>query len=575
MATQTALIYTGGAFERLANADTLGVGSGVVAQGTNAAFALDATGSGAINIGAGAGTGGVNIGTGAAAGALALSRAGVNTAVAGTLSVVGAATFTGVINANGNVERSGGAGTLAVGTGASTNALTIGSTGVTTTFPGSVAITQNLTVTGTETVTGGQTFTGLMTVTSAASGGAASALGPEELLLEMTEAATGVATIKNPGFFDFVGTVWNGAASVASAKFGKHGCVIDAIDGSGGITGLSYVWRNAADAANIMRLQNTGALTIAAALSATGATLSGLTAQSFLYSGAGGLLATTAAPTNGQLLVGSTGAVPVAAALTGTANQITVANGAGTITLSTPQDIATSSSPTFANLALGAGGDITSIDEIAFADGAAAATAAGRMRRNAATLTWHDGTAARTVNFLEVAQTVTAKKTHTANVVLTDTNGADRGLGHNGWTADATAGAQVLTGDAVRLGTTANTVFITDATTSGTEQTATAIGVYDGTDVVALGSATANFATGLTLAVGDKVYLSPGSGITRGALTNVAPSTTNQWSAPVGYVISTLTYAGATAEPVAEGTAWPTGLQARVFVQLSKPPVKV
>jgi hypothetical protein len=64
----------------------------------------------------------------------------------------------------------------------------------------------------------------------------------------------------------------------------------------------------------------------------TNLTLSGLTANSFLYSGTSGLLTTTAAPTNGQLLIGSTGAAPVKAALTqGTG--ITVTNGAGSITI--------------------------------------------------------------------------------------------------------------------------------------------------------------------------------------------------------------------------------------------------
>jgi hypothetical protein len=61
-------------------------------------------------------------------------------------------------------------------------------------------------------------------------------------------------------------------------------------------------------------------------------TVSGLTANSFLYSGTAGLLTTTAAPTNGQILIGSTGAAPVAATLTaGTGMSIT--NAAGSITL--------------------------------------------------------------------------------------------------------------------------------------------------------------------------------------------------------------------------------------------------
>src|SRR6185369_15469521 len=70
-------------------------------------------------------------------------------------------------------------------------------------------------------------------------------------------------------------------------------------------------------------------------------TLTGLTANAFLYSGVGGLLTTTAAPTDGQLLIGDTGGAPVAATLTGTANQVIVTNAARSITLSLPQDIAT------------------------------------------------------------------------------------------------------------------------------------------------------------------------------------------------------------------------------------------
>ncbi len=83
-----------------------------------------------------------------------------------------------------------------------------------------------------------------------------------------------------------------------------------------------------------------------------GLTLTGLTPKSFLYSGVGGLLASTAAPTNGQLLIGSTGAVPVLAGLTGTAHQVIVTVGAGSITLTTPQNIDTTSSPTFAGITL-------------------------------------------------------------------------------------------------------------------------------------------------------------------------------------------------------------------------------
>lgn len=623
MATETALVYTGGALQRLAAADTLGVGSGLTSQGTNAALALDATGSGAINIGTGAGTGAVNIGTGAGSGALALSRAGINTAVAGLLSVVGAATFTGAINANGGMQRSAG-GTLVVGTDANTTALTIGRTGITATVAGSLTVDQNLAVTGTETITGAQTFTGLMTVTSSAAAGAAGAVGPEELVIETTEAATAGATVKNAGYLDFSARTWETTGpSSTTQKFGRFGAVIDTITAATGVP-LTYrlVWANTAG--TIRWSADEAGLTRQA-----GVLDSSLSANGALYAGASGRLTSTAALTNGQLLVGSTGVVPVAASLTapaagmtitggagsitfalandlsaveglgtsglaartaadtwatrtitGTANQITVTNGdgvAGNPTLATPQDIHTGASPTFANLTFGAGGDITSIDEITFADGAANATATGRMRRNAATLTWHDGTAARTVNFLEVAQTISARKSHTATLALAD-GAAVEGLGHGGWTADATAGQQVLVGDAVTGSTTASTVKVTDATTSGTDATATCWGVWDGTDVVSVGTVNANFITGLTLAINDKCYLSPGTGVKRGCWTNVAPSTTGEFSTVVGYVVNTTgraLYAGATAEPGAEGTAWPDALSARVFVIAGRAPVKV
>lgn len=53
-------------------------------------------------------------------------------------------------------------------------------------------------------------------------------------------------------------------------------------------------------------------------------------------------------------------------------------------------------SPLTGDLACG-DNDLTGIDELLLTDAAAGATAAGRLRRNATALTWHDGTAARTV----------------------------------------------------------------------------------------------------------------------------------------------------------------------------------
>ncbi len=78
----------------------------------------------------------------------------------------------------------------------------------------------------------------------------------------------------------------------------------------------------------------TGAVTVSlpSAVTTGSLTLTGLTANSFVYSGTGSLLTSTAAPTNGQLLIGSTGAAPVAAAISA-GTGISVVNGAGSITI--------------------------------------------------------------------------------------------------------------------------------------------------------------------------------------------------------------------------------------------------
>jgi hypothetical protein len=61
-------------------------------------------------------------------------------------------------------------------------------------------------------------------------------------------------------------------------------------------------------------------------------TFSSLIANSFLYSGTGGIAATTAAPTDGQFLIGVTGGAPVVASLTAGAN-ITLTPGAGSLAI--------------------------------------------------------------------------------------------------------------------------------------------------------------------------------------------------------------------------------------------------
>jgi len=61
---------------------------------------------------------------------------------------------------------------------------------------------------------------------------------------------------------------------------------------------------------------------------------SGLTAKTMIYvSAAPAAITSTAAPTNGQILIGSTGLIPALGTLTGTANETLITNGAGSITI--------------------------------------------------------------------------------------------------------------------------------------------------------------------------------------------------------------------------------------------------
>lgn len=126
-------------------------------------------------------------------------------------------------------------------------------------------------------------------------------------------------TINNTG-------VTSAVAGTGIGVSGATGAVTITNNGVTGITGTTN---------QINASASTGSVTLslpAAVTLGTSLTISGLTANSFLYSGTAGLLTSTAAPTNGQLLIGSTGAAPVAATLTqGTG--ITITNAAGSITV--------------------------------------------------------------------------------------------------------------------------------------------------------------------------------------------------------------------------------------------------
>ena len=83
-------------------------------------------------------------------------------------------------------------------------------------------------------------------------------------------------------------------------------------------------------------------------------TVSGLTANSFLYSGASGLLSSTTSPTNGQILIGSTGSSPVLS-LISAASPLVVTNGAGAVTVSTTVSPTTATSWIYPMVTIGLG----------------------------------------------------------------------------------------------------------------------------------------------------------------------------------------------------------------------------
>jgi hypothetical protein len=147
---------------------------------------------------------------------------------------------------------------------------------------------------------------------------------------------TGLTTAPANGAID----IGNGTAFVRTTI--TQGTGVTVTNGAGSITiANSGVTSIAGTANQIAASAATGAVTLSlpAAVTlpgslvvTTSATISGLTANAFLYSGTAGLLTTTAAPTNGQLLIGSTGAAPVAATLTA-GTGVSIVNAAGSITI--------------------------------------------------------------------------------------------------------------------------------------------------------------------------------------------------------------------------------------------------
>jgi hypothetical protein len=95
--------------------------------------------------------------------------------------------------------------------------------------------------------------------------------------------------------------------------------------------------------------------------STPGGAISGLTTNGVVFALSATSISSTAALTNGQILMGYTGNAPVAATITGTANNLYVSNGSGYIVLSTPITVATGKTLLVNNILTFAGTDYTTM----------------------------------------------------------------------------------------------------------------------------------------------------------------------------------------------------------------------
>ena len=250
--------------------------TGVLSLTTSSGLSTNTTATGAVSItntGVTSNVAGTGITVSGATGAVTITNSGVTSAVAGT-----------------NITVSGATGAVTIATSATPSFTTITSTQTTGTAPFTVASTTNVANLNASSLNGA-TF-----AAPGAIGGGTAAAGTFVALT-----ATGVISYATTTNNQTYSTTGAGVISISSGTAGT-------------INNMSIGATTA----------GTGRF--------TSVTATGLTANSFLYSGTGGLLTTTTAPTNGQLLIGSTGSTPVAAALTqGTG--ITVTNAAGSITI--------------------------------------------------------------------------------------------------------------------------------------------------------------------------------------------------------------------------------------------------
>ena len=302
--------------------------TGVLSVTSNTGLSTNTAATGAVtitNTGVTSNVAGTGIGVSGATGAVTITNNGVTSAVAGTgigvSGATGAVTFTnsGVTSnvAGTNITVSGATGAVTINTSLTPSFTTITSTQATGTAPFTVASTTNVANLNAS-LLNGATFAAPGTIGGTTPG-----------------AITGTTITANTSFAGAL----NGTVGATTPNTGSFTALTATgiISHSTGTNSQTY----ATTGAGVISISSgtTGSIdnmAIGATTASTGKfttlTATGLTANSFLYSGTGGLLSTTTAPANGQILIGSTGAAPVIGSIAA-GTGISVTPGAGTISI--------------------------------------------------------------------------------------------------------------------------------------------------------------------------------------------------------------------------------------------------
>ena len=269
----------------------------------------------------------------AATGAVTITNTGVTSNVAGTGISVSGATGAVTITNTGVTAIAGTAGNITASGATGSVTLNLATAGTAGTY-GSVT-----------TDTFGRVTAGTVIAAVANGGTGAATLTANGVLLGNGTSAVGATTV------GATGTILAGNTAAAPTFQALSGLAVTSLSGT-----ANQVTVSAATGASTLSIPatfiapgsiaSTSTVTAATGLTVTsggalvtagGVTVSTLTANSFLYSGTAGLLSTTTAPTNGQLLIGSTGAAPVAGTIGVSGTSIYVTTGAGSITLAGPK----------------------------------------------------------------------------------------------------------------------------------------------------------------------------------------------------------------------------------------------